>query len=993
MMTLSVLKDRLYSESNPVLYTPKNKMTEDFFVSTVFPKEFYSSTFSLSDGHAYSLATLLTKRGNNAAQRNKIFNRKYDGYILRDSVVAILTERPDIWEEICRKCKNEISKASDVEHIIRYLNTIADGEITDGEFVSYLHDALTKAPENALAAVIIFFLLNGTLSTSDESTSLLDLFRNTKVYDNQFHYMQISPPMLKRTFGTNISIDDYPVILKQYYIDYSELLSFVATVKVNGKIVEFDSLLDYLYGFVSIPGMNKLIRISGPSGSEKNAVTQLLYLKLACDVRTGENGIVSPHYINLNFYNSIAFEDYDSARARIEEEFKPFTEYCAQHPNRIPVLFVDGVKNYSAFHSDLDYVLNELISGIPNIRIVVATEDGVVSNPARQRSTPTFAAGEFQCQVSIESLYLPDSEHAEQYLKKFRAIYASDVTLNICESLRQLGLTSIDTFQLRLLLPRMKEFTDISNLYSAICSDYLSGDTQELSAAAQWAFDFSYTDRELPAISHRLFVLLTSHESFQEYFIANWYLSKIREESHQDNIGTLNMVMPKEVTRFIVPILNRSVADEERVLSLIERNYYKMGLMAKSEMTYWLGRIKSTSLAERAEKLLKQYYEDQKCELSFADQGNYKQKLFLMRGISVSLIVKGHVDISDEYIHSLINNELANEINRGFHLEYYGDKTYLPSYDTLNFLDDITSGKRTLDQLITANEISMRKNSLPPVFELNLFTICSLLQARTENTNPDISFDIIPYLEKAREHISWYLNYTRHFGNTSNVFREYLLMVYCDFDRRIAEKDKPWNSIAADSYSCYSKRVLRSGWVERGIPYPETVAEHMYHCWMMGMMFLPESLSAEPEYSKEKVLKLLLIHDAAEAVTGDILKYEKQQNDHLRESQEMGICLLRSSYPSISASNEEYYNVWQLWNSPDNINGRVAREIDIIQTLFTLLTYVNEYPDKFEDSDLQRWLMEFKTIRTAPSCSLLRSVIVENHSFSNILVKYGIIEN
>ena len=161
----------------------------------------------------------------------------------------------------------------------------------------------------------------------------------------------------------------------------------------------------------------------------------------------------------------------------------------------------------------------------------------------------------------------------------------------------------------------------------------------------------------------------------------------------------------------------------------------------------------------------------------------------------------------------------------------------------------------------------------------------------------------------------------------------------------------------------------------------------------MGMMFLPESLSAEPEYSKEKVLKLLLIHDVAEAVTGDILKYQKQENDHIRESQEMGICILRSSYPSIAASNEEYYNVWQLWNSSDNINGRIAREIDVIQTLFTLLTYVNEYPDKFEDAELQRWLMECRLIRTMPGCNLLKSAIYENQAFIPMLKKYGIVDN
>ena len=76
--------------------------------------------------------------------------------------------------------------------------------------------------------------------------------------------------------------------------------------------------------------------------------------------------------------------------------------------------------------------------------------------------------------------------------------------------------------------------------------------------------------------------------------------------------GTLYLVVPKGVTRFIVPLLNRSASDESKVLDLIERNYPKMGVMAKSEMTYWLGRIKSPSISERVEQMLLRFYEEQK---------------------------------------------------------------------------------------------------------------------------------------------------------------------------------------------------------------------------------------------------------------------------------------------------------------------------------------------------------------------------------------------
>ena len=83
-----------------------------------------------------------------------------------------------------------------------------------------------------------------------------------------------------------------------------------------------------------------------------------------------------------------------------------------------------------------------------------------------------------------------------------------------------------------------------------------------------------------------------------------------------------------------------------------------------------------------------------------------KRQLFLLRGICVSLIVKGHREVRDDYLESLISDATSNEINRGFHLEYYGDKAYLPVLDTLDFEDDIQKGQRTLDQLMAAVDMN-----------------------------------------------------------------------------------------------------------------------------------------------------------------------------------------------------------------------------------------------------------------------------------------------
>lgn len=128
----------------------------------------------------------------------------------------------------------------------------------------------------------------------------------------------------------------------------------------------------------------------------------------------------------------------------------------------------------------------------------------------------------------------------------------------------------------------------------------------------------------------------------------------------------------------------------------------------------------------------------------------------------------------------------------------------------------------------------------------------------------------------------------------------------------------------------------------------------------------------------------------AEAVTGDIRKPDKVPDDKRKESEEMGVCLLRGSYPSMAAV-PEYYEVWQLWNNPEDINGKIAHEVDMIQTMFQLLSYVNDYPECFTDDDLRKWLGERKAIQTVPGMNILRTVVLENKAFRKTLEKFGII--
>ncbi len=63
-----------------------------------------------------------------------------------------------------------------------------------------------------------------------------------------------------------------------------------------------------------------------------------------------------------------------------------------------------------------------------------------------------------------------------------------------------------------------------------------------------------------------------------------------------------------------------------------------------------------------------------------------------------------------------------------------------------------------------------------------------------------------------------------------------------------------------------SKRILRSGWVREKIQNPESVAEHSFRLSVMAMI-LADSLGLD----KEKLIKMALLHDLGEVITGDVV--------------------------------------------------------------------------------------------------------------------------
>ena len=184
------------------------------------------------------------------------------------------------------------------------------------------------------------------------------------------------------------------------------------------------------------------------------------------------------------------------------------------------------------------------------------------------------------------------------------------------------------------------------------------------------------------------------------------------------------------------------------------------------------------------------------------------------------------------------------------------------------------------------------------------------------------------------------------------------------------------------------REIKRNQWLEKQIEDPESIAEHTFSAWIMAMFFLPEEYPADG-YSKREILDMLLVHDMAEADVGDQMislnepKRElKKQNDVLKK------LFVKGTYPDI-ANLTHYYNVWTGYYNGMNVNARIARDINLLQTVYTFCEYYCHYPDHFEFADVEKWMKEKNNLKTELGYELFDRLITNNQDFMKVVCLSG----
>ena len=140
------------------------------------------------------------------------------------------------------------------------------------------------------------------------------------------------------------------------------------------------------------------------------------------------------------------------------------------------------------------------------------------------------------------------------------------------------------------------------------------------------------------------------------------------------------------------------------------------------------------------------------------------------------------------------------------------------------------------------------------------------------------------------------------------------------------------------------KKTQRRGWKEKiGIPTPESVADHSYGVALLSMVF-----SDIYDLDAEKVMRLALLHDLAESITGDFMPNEiSVVNKRTVENHAMSEIL--SKLPEDLA--QKYQSIWQEYLKGETKESVLVHEVDKLEMAIQAIKYFGEgFPrDKLEE--------------------------------------------
>lgn len=127
----------------------------------------------------------------------------------------------------------------------------------------------------------------------------------------------------------------------------------------------------------------------------------------------------------------------------------------------------------------------------------------------------------------------------------------------------------------------------------------------------------------------------------------------------------------------------------------------------------------------------------------------------------------------------------------------------------------------------------------------------------------------------------------------------------------------------------------RTGWLLRGVTDAESIAEHSFGVALVTMLLVDEARARGVEIDGERALRMALLHDAAEAFTGDVPMPAKTAALRAALSDAEGDLLASElSAPELA--------LWREAEACESLEARVVKAADKLQMLVKALIYEDQ---------------------------------------------------
>lgn len=151
------------------------------------------------------------------------------------------------------------------------------------------------------------------------------------------------------------------------------------------------------------------------------------------------------------------------------------------------------------------------------------------------------------------------------------------------------------------------------------------------------------------------------------------------------------------------------------------------------------------------------------------------------------------------------------------------------------------------------------------------------------------------------------------------------------------------------------KTTKRTGWVYRKVRQPESVSDHMYRMSMIAMAVSGSDLA------RDRIIKMALVHDLAEAEVGDIAPADNVSKEEKRALEEAAMRRIRDDILSGSALGAELYDLWLEYETGDTGEAKLLKEIDKME----MIIQADEY-EKAQGQDLSEFFSSTQGVFKSP---------------------------